>query len=57
VQESSLAAQKQIPHDKTARNDKPLSAELVYSAQQYGLPLWLKSKPSAEHSAHAEAED
>ena len=42
VQESSPAAQKQIPHDKTVRNDKPLSAELVYSTQQYGLPLWLK---------------
>jgi hypothetical protein len=57
VQESWLASQKQVPHDKTVRNDQPLSAELVYSAQQYGLPLWLKQKPSAELSAHAEAED
>jgi hypothetical protein len=42
VQESSPAAQKQIPHDKTVRNDKTLGAELIYSAQRYGLPLWLK---------------
>ena len=42
VQESWLASQKQVPYDKTVRNDQALSAELVYSAQQYGLPLWLK---------------
>ena len=42
VEESSPATQKQIPHHKTVRNDKSLGAELAYSAQQYGLPLWLK---------------
>jgi hypothetical protein len=40
--------------DKTIRNEIPLSAELVYSAQQYGLPFVAQNKnPKAELSAHA----